>query len=90
MTPNVCVRSFQGLYAIDPIDLVAMKVIAFHMRANKPKGLMDRVDLERLLVALPELRTAPNTVAESLTRLGREDLISAWMQIANTPLEPDD
>lgn len=90
IVPGVSVRVIDGLHVVDPIDLVASKIISSHARANTPKGLLDRVDLERLLLALPKLRASPKAVSESLVRLGRADLISAWVEVAEHPMELDE
>lgn len=90
ITPRVNIRDFKGIHVIDPVDLVAMKVISLKARANRPKGLTDRVDLERLLVARPELREDPLLVVEALGRLGHEELVDAWYELASHPMEADE
>lgn len=89
VTTDVHYRPVSGLNVIEVEDLVAMKVIAVSARGNKPKGLTDRADLERLLVAHPKLRL-DDRVQEALTRFGREDLLAAWKEIADNPMEQDD
>src|SRR6476646_9312995 len=41
---------------VSPPELVANKVTSMVSRGNKPKGIMDRADLARVLLTFPELK----------------------------------
>ncbi len=90
MNEDVAVREVSGVRVVEIADLVAMKVASYSSRSNKPKGLTDRVDLERLLNSHPELRQVGAAVEDALVRLGHPGLIGAWQSILSNPLELDD
>jgi Nucleotidyl transferase AbiEii toxin, Type IV TA system len=85
-------RITEGVRVVAPEQLAALKVLALHSRANKPKGGTDLVDLKRLLLALPELQTnGGETVANILSSTGASaEVLALWQNLANTPLEADD
>ena len=59
-------------------------------RPQTPKGLMDRADLRRLLLAFPELKQARGAVRETLAAFGAPGILSAWDQVVEEPIAAED
>src|SRR5260370_197163 len=76
---------------VAPEELVAMKVIALHARRGRPKELSDRLDVKRLLLALPELKQADGAVSDRLQFLhASSGAPAAWREILRHPHVPHD
>jgi hypothetical protein len=72
--------------------LVGMKIAALGRRGATAKGLTDRADLQRLLLAHPELREG-GAVALAISRACGEQApaaLEAWEAMRATPFEADD
>ena len=84
-------RRFGGVLVTAPPELVAMKVIRMVRRAGRPKAGTDLVDVQRLLLAFPELKAAEGLVLERLREMGAEEsVLSRWHEIALSHIEPDE
>ncbi len=84
-------QSFGGVQVIAPPELVAMKVISLVHRAGRPKAGTDLVDVQRLLLAFPYLKTEAGPVNDQLRhRSVQEKVFSRWREIVQTPIEPDE
>jgi hypothetical protein len=84
-------QRFSGIQVIVPVDLIAMKVISLVRRAGRPKAGTDFVDVQRLLLAFPELKSEAGPVADQLRRMGaNEEVLSRWGEIVQAPIEPDE
>ena len=84
-------QPFGELRVIAPPELVAMKVLSLVRRAGRPKAGTDLVDVQRLLLAFPDLKTEDGVVIDRLRDLGAEgDVIARWREIARAPIEPDE
>jgi hypothetical protein len=60
-------------------------------RSSTPKGLIDHADLQRLLLAFPELKSLEGLVADSLkTASASEVAHQAWMDLVAREILPDD
>jgi len=67
---------------MEPAELIASKVIAFHNRRDKPKGDMDWRDLAKLLLTFPELKSDGGAVMERLQAAGAEEaVIEEWRKL---------
>lgn len=67
---------------MEPPELIASKVMAFHHRRDKPKGDMDWRDLAKLLLTFPELKSDFGTVLERLQAAGAEEAaIEEWEKL---------
>ncbi len=76
---------------VAPEELVAMKVIALHARRGRPKELSDRLDVKRLLLALPELKQADGVVSDRLQVLhASSGALAAWREIVREPNVADE
>ena len=84
-------REIEGVRFVAPTTLVAMKLIGFAARSNRPKGDTDRADLRRLLLAFPELRVEAGAVADRLRQLASPAAaVAAWRELVASSFEPDD
>jgi len=78
--PNA--KSIAQVPFMEPAELIASKVIAFHNRRDKPKGDMDWRDLAKLLLTFPELKSDTGTVVERLQTAGAEEAVLAvWKEL---------
>jgi hypothetical protein len=59
-------QRIDGLAVVDPVELIAMKVVSAAERMAKEKGLSDRLDLTRLLRTFPELKSELGAVSDRL------------------------
>jgi hypothetical protein len=84
-------QPFGDVRVIAPPELVAMKVISLVRRAGRPKAGTDLVDVQRLLLAFPDLKTEEGVVIDRLRYLSAPaDVLSRWREIAQAPIEPDE
>jgi len=81
-------RKIEGIGVIETVELAAMKAISLTRRKRHEKGLSDRLDLYRLLRALPELRAEDGVVADRMRALGATETdLTAWREVVREPLE---
>ena len=78
----------QVLY-MEPAELIASKVIAYHNRRDKPKGDIDQRDLAKLLLTFPELKKGSDTVMGRLQAAGAEEaVIALWKETITQTSSP--
>jgi hypothetical protein len=81
----------QEVLVITPPELICQKVISMVQRTNAAKGLTDRADLFRLLLAFPELKKDEGPVAERLRAAGAsEEVLAAWKELVAQEIRPED
>lgn len=80
----------EQVLVISPAELISQKVLSMHGRPKTAKGLMDQVDVKRLLLAFPELKSNPAIVSERLAAAsaGAEVQI-AWLELAAQEILPE-
>ncbi len=84
-------KRVRKVLVVSPAELIANKVISMVSRQHKAKGLTDRADLYRLLLAFPELKTEEGAVAERLRAADAEEAVmAAWKELVAEPIEPED
>ena len=82
-----------SILVLNPPDLIASKVVAYHARHGQPKSGTDWRDLAVLLLTFPELKRETGPVAD---RLGasrvRPDVMAAWRELVTQDLHhaPED
>jgi hypothetical protein len=82
-------RQIAEVLVIEPADLIAGKVIAFHQRRGKPKAGTDWRDLAMLLLTFPELKSDPGPVRDCLLAAGADTLVlDVWKQIVAQEIQP--
>ena len=68
-----------------------MKVISMMARENTPKGLTDEVDILRILITFPELKTIDGPVSESLRKSSASgNVFQAWRDFVAREILPED
>ena len=83
-------RGLEGVLVIAPPELVAMKIVSLVRRAGQPKAGTDLVDVQRLLLAFPDLKNSLGPVLIRLRQMGAtEEVLTRWGEIAASPIEPD-
>ena len=78
---------------MSPPELIAMKVVSYHLRRGRPKAFSDRRDLAMLLLAFPDLKKESGSVENSLKSLGvPEEVLNSWRELVaeEIPEENDD
>jgi hypothetical protein len=84
-------RKIGGIHVVEPTVLAAMKAVSMTARAGQEKGMTDRVDLNRLLRAFPEIGADVNAVTERLRSTGaNEAAIAGWLEAVRAPLTTGD
>jgi hypothetical protein len=84
-------QPFAGVRVIAPPELVAMKVLSLVHRAGRPKAGTDLVDVQRLLLTFPDLKTEEGAVNDRLRQMSAsEGVLARWREIALAPIEPDE
>jgi hypothetical protein len=67
---------------LEPAELVANKLIAYHHRHEKPKADTDWRDIGMLLLTFPELKRETGLVAERLQTAGaKEAVFAVWKKL---------
>ena len=83
-------RRFEGVLVIAPPELVAMKIVSLVRRAGQPKAGTDLVDVQRLLLAFPDLKNSLGPVLIRLRQMGAtEEVLARWGEVAASRIEPD-
>lgn len=84
-------QRFGEIQVIAPVELIGMKVMSLVRRAGRPKAGTDFVDVQRLLLAFPELKSEAGPVADQLRNMSAdEEFLSRWREIVRAPIEPDE
>ena len=74
-----------------PAELIALKVIAYHLRRGQPKSGTDWRDIAMLLLAFPELKQPHGAVAERLiAENASEEILKLWQDLVNQPIQTTD
>jgi hypothetical protein len=83
-------RIAQVLVAV-PEELIALKVIAYHLRRGQPKSGTDWRDIAMLLLAFPDLKTSDGLVAERLrAENAGEEIMKLWQEFVNQEIQTTD
>lgn len=74
-----------------PEELIALKVIAYHLRRGQPKSGTDWRDIAMLLLAFPDLKRRDGAVAERLrAEDAGEEVMKLWQELANREIQTTD
>ena len=83
-------QRIEEILVVSPPELVSMKVISMAARPKTPKGLTDEVDLLRLLITFPELKTETGSVLVSLHRQNATDnALQIWQDLVARDIRPE-
>jgi len=84
-------KRVKKVLVVVPEELIANKVMSMVGRQHKAKGIMDKADLYRLLLAFPELKTVHGPVAERLQAGGAStEVWAAWKELVSQEILPED
>jgi hypothetical protein len=84
-------KRVKKVLVVSPPELIANKVMSMIGRQHKPKGLIDRADLYRLLLTFPELKSAEGPVADRLRAAGATaEVMAAWKDLGAQEILPED
>ena len=76
---------------MEPVELIASKVIFYHQRRGKPKAGTDWRDLAMLLLTFPELKGDRGPVTDWLQAAGADPAVMAvWKELVATEIQPAD
>lgn len=76
---------------VTPPELIANKVMSMVGRQHKPKGIIDKADMYRVLLAFPGLKTETGPVAERLQAAGAsENALAAWKELVAETILPEE
>jgi hypothetical protein len=74
-----------------PEELIALKVIAYHLRRGQPKSGTDWRDIAMLLLAFPDLKSEDGLVAERLrAENAGEEVMKLWWELVNQKIQTTD
>jgi hypothetical protein len=76
---------------VSPEALIALKVIAYHLRRGQPKSGTDWRDIAMLLLAFPDLKISDGLVAERLrAENAGEEVMKLWQELVNQEIQTTD
>ena len=76
---------------VSPEELIALKVIAYHLRRGQPKSGTDWRDIAMLLLTFPDLKISDGLVAERLrAENAGEEVIKLWQELVNQKIQMTD
>ena len=83
-------QTVEGILVVQPVELIALKLISMTTRTNTPKGLTDQADLMRLVLAFPEHRLVAGAVTTALQKLeASEQAHEAWKMLVEKSIVAD-
>jgi hypothetical protein len=84
-------RRIAQVLVMAPAELIASKVIAYHLRRGKPKVGTDWRDLAVLLLKFPELKRDPGPVSACLHAAGANPaMLAVWQELVVQEIRPAD
>jgi hypothetical protein len=84
-------RRIAQVLVASPEELIALKVIAYHLRRGQPKSGTDWRDIAMLLLAFPELKQDHGLVTERLkAEKAGEEVLKLWRELANQEIQTTD
>ena len=76
---------------VTPEELIALKVIAFHLRRGQPTSETDWRDIAMLLLAFPDLKINDGLVAERLrAENAGEEVMKLWQELVAQKIQTTD
>ena len=84
-------RRIAQVLVASPEELIALKVIAYHLRRGQPKSGTDWRDIAMLLLAFPELKQEDGLVTERLkAENAGEEIMKLWQELVNQEIQTTD
>ena len=84
-------RRIAEVLVASPEELIALKVIAYHLRRGQPKSGTDWRDIAMLLLVFPALKQESGLVAERLkAEHADEETMKLWRELVNQEIHTTD
>ncbi len=84
-------RRITEVLVASPEELIALKVIAYHLRRGQPKSGTDWRDIAMLLLAFPDLKQERGLVLERLNAENAgEEILKLWQVLVNQEIQTTD
>ena len=84
-------RRIAQVLVASPEELIALKVIAYHLRRGQPKSGTDWRDIAMLLLAFPELKREDGLVMERLkAENAGDEVMKLWGELVNQEIQTTD
>lgn len=84
-------RRIAEVLVASPEELIALKVIAYHLRRGQPKSGTDWRDIAMLLLAFPDLKQERGLVLERLNAENAgEEILKLWQVLVNQEIQTTD
>lgn len=84
-------RRIAEVLVASPEELIALKVIAYHLRRGQPKSGTDWRDIAMLLLAFPDLKQERGLVSERLNAENAgEEIMKLWQELVNQEIQTTD
>ena len=84
-------RRIAQVLVASPEELIALKVIAYHLRRGQPKSGTDWRDIAMLLLAFPELKQDHGLVADRLkAEDAGEEALRLWQELVDQEIQTTD
>lgn len=84
-------RRIAQILVASPEELIALKVIAYHLRRGQPKSGTDWRDIAMLLLAFPNLKTTDGLVSERLrAENAGEEIMKLWQEFVHQEIQTVD
>ena len=81
-------RRIAQVLVASPEELIALKVIAYHLRRGQPKSGTDWRDIAMLLLAFPELKRDHGLVTQRLrAENAGEEVLKLWQELVNQEIQ---
>ena len=82
-------RRIAQVLVVEPAELIANKVIAYHQRRGQPKSGTDWRDLAMLLLTFPELKRDSGPVVDRLSAAGADaTVLGVWKKLVAQEIRP--
>ena len=86
-------RRIEEILVVDPVELIAGKLLALHGRKGSPKSWTDRRDLAALLLTFSDLKSVRGAVRDRLVASGATaEVLQTWESLVAEEIreEPED
>jgi hypothetical protein len=83
-------RRIAEVLVASPEELIALKVIAYHLRRGQPKSGTDWRDIAMLLLTFPDLKREDGPVMERLkAENAGEEALTLWRELVNQEIQAE-
>jgi len=84
-------RRIAEVLVASPEELIALKVIAYHLRRGQPKSGTDWRDIAMLLLTFPDLKREDGLILKRLNAENAgEEVLTLWRELVNQEIQAED